>query len=169
MHVDLGKQLVLKSQTDVMMWSTAAKKVLISELIIPWEEGIPAAHWELWTVSRLLNSTLDRKHPPSRRWIQGLCGQISNLTFPSGLEDWGEPTEGYERSGRGNWEATGCGCGGGTVFMAQHHSQGSCRGCWGQFPNWPLPTHWEMYGVGVETSMNGGPSWWPCSCLSVQQ
>lgn len=52
MHVDLSKQLVLPPEItqitlrpNVVMWSTAAKKVCI---IIPWEEGIPTAHEFKW-------------------------------------------------------------------------------------------------------------------------
>ncbi len=50
MRVDLDKQLVFPSaivettlRPDIVMWSTAAKQVLIIELTVPWEEGIPAA------------------------------------------------------------------------------------------------------------------------------
>lgn len=51
MRVDLDKQLVFPTEItetsqrpDVVMWSTAAKKVLVIELTAPWEEGISAAH-----------------------------------------------------------------------------------------------------------------------------
>ena len=51
MRVDLDKQLVFPREIlqttmrpDIVMWSTAAKRVLIIELTVPWEEGIPAAH-----------------------------------------------------------------------------------------------------------------------------
>ncbi|KAL7889078.1 hypothetical protein AOLI_G00040520 [Acnodon oligacanthus] len=51
MRADLGTQLVFPieiTQTtlrpDVVMWSTAAKKVLIIELTVPWEEGMSAAY-----------------------------------------------------------------------------------------------------------------------------
>ena len=51
MRVDLDKALVFPTEItqttlrpDVVMWSAAAKKVLIIELTVPWEEGIPVAH-----------------------------------------------------------------------------------------------------------------------------
>ena len=51
MRVDLDKQLVFPTEItqtslrpDIVMWSTAANKVLIIELTVPWEEGIPVAH-----------------------------------------------------------------------------------------------------------------------------
>ncbi|KAL7835526.1 hypothetical protein SRHO_G00278730 [Serrasalmus rhombeus] len=51
MRADLGNQLVFPTEItqttlrpDVVMWSTAAKKVLIIELTIPWEEGMSVAY-----------------------------------------------------------------------------------------------------------------------------
>lgn len=45
MRVDLDKQLVFPREIvdtalrpDIVMWSTAAKRVLIIELTVPWEE-----------------------------------------------------------------------------------------------------------------------------------
>ncbi|XP_016133791.1 nucleolar protein 10-like [Sinocyclocheilus grahami] len=50
-RVDLGTQLIFPTEItqttlrpDVVVWATAAKKVLIIELTVPWEEGIPAAY-----------------------------------------------------------------------------------------------------------------------------
>eukprot|EP00064_Thunnus_orientalis_P004215 superscaffoldBa00000377_g4226 len=49
MCVDLGAQETLRP--DVVMRSTAAKKALIIELTIPWEEGIPEAYeLDQWTL-----------------------------------------------------------------------------------------------------------------------
>lgn len=42
MCLDLGVQMTLRP--GVVMLSTVAKRVLIIELTVPWEEGIPAAH-----------------------------------------------------------------------------------------------------------------------------
>lgn len=51
MLVDPGKQLVFPPEikqitlrSDTVMWSTAAKKVIIIKLTFPWEAGIPPAH-----------------------------------------------------------------------------------------------------------------------------
>uniref|UniRef100_A0A3B1JJ67 Reverse transcriptase domain-containing protein n=1 Tax=Astyanax mexicanus TaxID=7994 RepID=A0A3B1JJ67_ASTMX len=51
MRVDLGTKLIFPSEItqttlrpDVVMWSRAAKKVLIIELTVPWEEGMLAAY-----------------------------------------------------------------------------------------------------------------------------
>ncbi len=51
MRVDLGTQLIFPTEItqttlrpDAVVWATAAKKALIIELTVPWEEGIPAAH-----------------------------------------------------------------------------------------------------------------------------
>ncbi|KAL7888461.1 hypothetical protein AOLI_G00034350 [Acnodon oligacanthus] len=51
MLADLGTQLVFPTEItqttlklDVVMWSTAAKKVFIIELTVPWEEGMSVAY-----------------------------------------------------------------------------------------------------------------------------
>ncbi len=51
MCVDLGTQLIFPTEItqttlrpDAVVWATAAKKALIIELTVPWEEGIQAAH-----------------------------------------------------------------------------------------------------------------------------
>lgn len=51
MRVDLDRQLSFPSEIvqsslrpDIVMWSGAVKRVLIIELTVPWEEGIPTAH-----------------------------------------------------------------------------------------------------------------------------
>ncbi len=50
MRVDLGTQLIFPTEItqttlrpDAVVWATAAKKALIIELTVPWEEGIQAA------------------------------------------------------------------------------------------------------------------------------
>ncbi len=51
MRVDLGTQLIFPTEItqttlrpDAVVWATAAKKALIIELTVPWEEGIQAVH-----------------------------------------------------------------------------------------------------------------------------
>ncbi|RXN10684.1 hypothetical protein ROHU_028636 [Labeo rohita] len=51
MLADVRKQLVFPRETvittlwpDIIMWSTAEKRILLIELTIPWEEGMTAAH-----------------------------------------------------------------------------------------------------------------------------
>lgn len=51
MRVDLDEQLLFpteitqtRQRQDVVMWSTAAKKVHVIEVTVPREEEIPAAH-----------------------------------------------------------------------------------------------------------------------------
>ncbi len=44
---------------------------------------------------------MDRDHPSSRSWMQGLRGKVSNPASPSCLANWDKPEESHQGAGGG--------------------------------------------------------------------
>lgn len=163
MPVDLGKQLVFPAEItqttlrpDVRMWLVAAKRFLIIELTVPWEEGIPAAH----ELKRMKYSPLAVKCGDTR-WAatihpvevgcRGFVGRsVIHLLRPAGSTGQNLQKAIKEVAEEGQ-------------HMGSNTPVGTAAGGGRETSPLPLPPHQEIYWTGDKTSMSGGSSWRPCS------
>lgn len=83
------------------MWSTAAKKVLTIELgRMECEQCTSSSNPRTLTWQWKQIARLNRDHPPSRRELQGLCGEIYNQAYPHCWDDRVQLKEIHEGGGR---------------------------------------------------------------------
>lgn len=83
------------------MWSTAAKKVLTIELgRMECKQCTSSSNPRTLTWQWKQIARLNRDHPPSRRELQGLCGEIYNQAYPHCWDDRVQLKEIHEGGGR---------------------------------------------------------------------
>ncbi len=171
MRVDLGTQLIFPTEItqttlrpDAVVWATAAKKALIIELTVPWEEGIQAAHeFKRLKYSDLAAECREGGWTTTIHPVEVGCRGFRNPASPSCWDNRDKPEETHQGAGGGGRE-------GKLLVEATEEGHelglGQLQGMAGRRPHKPLPPpppHREMYWIGGETSVNGGTSWRPCS------
>lgn len=139
--------------------------VLIIELTVPWEEGIPAANKFKWLkyfelAADCREAECRRLQPCTQRKLEledSLRNQLSN-SFVQSIrlgQGYRRPSKSWQRKLRSR--VTGCGNVGGMALGVQHPNRISCREWWGDTPIWLLP------GNALETkTVNNASSWRPC-------
>ncbi|KAK0151193.1 hypothetical protein N1851_007673 [Merluccius polli] len=72
---------------DIVVWSTKAKAVLLTELTVPWEEGIEGG----W---------LEDHHLSNGSWMLRLLGVVNQMPTEGHRSDGRKAEEGNKRTGR---------------------------------------------------------------------